>query len=97
MKFINKFSESLIKFNHEVIILDEVLINSIKDLNDRLNVLSALLLSHNIKKKYSLFLIVILYLTIVELNIDLMTLLCSFNNDIMYDDPVGFPRLVFST
>lgn len=51
MKFINKFSESLLKFNHEVIILDEVLINSIKDLNDRLNVLSALLLSHNIKKK----------------------------------------------
>lgn len=50
MKFINKFSESLLKFNLEVIILDEVLINSIKDLNDRLNVLSALLLSHNIKK-----------------------------------------------
>lgn len=97
MKFINKFSESLLKFNHEVIILDEVLINSIKDLNDRLKVLSALLLSHNIKKKYSLFLIVIQYLTIVELNIDLMTLLCSFNNDIMYDDPVGSPRLVFST
>lgn len=86
MKFSNKFSESL-----------EVLINSIKDLNDRLNVLSALLLSHNIKKKYSLFLIVIQFLTNVELNIDLMTLLCSFNNDIMYDDPVGFPRLVFST
>lgn len=97
MKFINKFSESLLKFNHEVIILDEVLINSIKDLNDRLKVLSALLLFHNIKKKYSLFLIVIQYLTIVELNIDLMTLLCSFNNDIMYDDPVGSPRLVFST
>lgn len=76
--------------------MDEVLINSIKDLNDRLNVLSALLLSHNIKKN-SLFLIVIQFLTIVELNIDLMTLLCSFNNDIMYDDPVGFPRLVFST
>lgn len=56
MKFINKCSESLLKFNHEVIILDEVLINSIKDLNDRLNVLSALLLSHNIKKNIPCFL-----------------------------------------
>lgn len=26
-----------------------------------------------------------------------MTLFCSFNNDVMHADPVGFPRLVFST